>query len=192
MNLANGEVYSIQSLNFVSDLRQVYGFLGGTLVSSTNENDRHDITKILLKVALNIFCFKSICPCDPPRGLHTYVLVTHPRGLYIYVHMTHPRGLYIYVHVTNPRGLYIYMSMWPTHVVFIYMSMWPTHVVFIYICPCDPPKWSLYIFWGFAWYLFKMQRYMYVCISPYLCCLALNLSSFKLGPQIRCKLDLHQ
>ena len=111
MNLANGEVYSIQSLNFVSDLRQVYGFLGGTLVSSTNENDRHDITKILLKVALNIFCFKSICPCDPPRGLHTYVLVTHPRGLYIYVHMTHPRGLYIYVHVTNPRGLYIYMSM---------------------------------------------------------------------------------
>ena len=109
MNLANGEVYSIQSLNFVSDLRQVYGFLGGTLVSSTNENDRHDITKILLKVALNIFCFKSICPCDPPRGLHTYVLVTHPRGLYIYVH------------VTNPRGLYIYMSMWPTQVVFIYI-----------------------------------------------------------------------
>ena len=109
MNLANGEVYSIQSLNFVSDLRQVYGFLGGTLVSSTNENDRHDITKILLKVALNIFCFKSICPCDPPRGL------------YIYVHVTHPRGLYIYVHVTHPRGLYIYMSMWPTQVVFIYI-----------------------------------------------------------------------
>jgi hypothetical protein len=112
MNLANGEVYSIQSLNFVSDLRQVYGFLGGTLVSSTNENDRHDITKILLKVALNIFCFKSICPCDPPRGLHTYVLVTHPRGLYIYVHVTHPRGLYKYVHVTHTRDLYIYFGGW--------------------------------------------------------------------------------
>ena len=103
MNLANGEVYSIQSLNFVSDLRQVYGFLGGTLVSSTNENDRHDITKILLKVALNIFCFKSICPCDPPRGLHTYVLVTHPRGLYIYMSMwpTHvEHGLTSYIHIS--------------------------------------------------------------------------------------------
>jgi hypothetical protein len=36
-----------------SDLWQVSGFLG-TSVSSTNKNDRHDITKILLKVALNI------------------------------------------------------------------------------------------------------------------------------------------
>jgi hypothetical protein len=68
MNPANGEVYSIQYyvIKFVSDLRQVYGILGGTLVSSTNTNDRHDITNILLKVALNIFYFKSICPCDPP------------------------------------------------------------------------------------------------------------------------------
>jgi hypothetical protein len=35
---------------FVSDLRQVGGFLP---VSSTNKTDRHDITEILLKVALN-------------------------------------------------------------------------------------------------------------------------------------------
>jgi hypothetical protein len=35
--------------SFVSDLRQV----GGTPVSSTNKIKRHDITEILLKVALN-------------------------------------------------------------------------------------------------------------------------------------------
>jgi len=34
-------------IKFVSDLRQVGGF------SSTNKTDRHDITEILLKVALN-------------------------------------------------------------------------------------------------------------------------------------------
>ena len=40
-------------IKFVSDLRQVGGFLRGTPVSSTNKTDRHDITEILLKVALN-------------------------------------------------------------------------------------------------------------------------------------------
>jgi hypothetical protein len=40
-------------IKFVSDLRQVDGFLRGPPVSSTNETDRHDITEILLKVALN-------------------------------------------------------------------------------------------------------------------------------------------
>jgi hypothetical protein len=45
-------MYSIQHyvIKFVSDLQQVGGFLW---VSSTNETDRHDITGILLKVALN-------------------------------------------------------------------------------------------------------------------------------------------
>jgi hypothetical protein len=38
---------------FVSDLRQVGGFLRGFPVSSTNKTDRHDITEMLLKVALN-------------------------------------------------------------------------------------------------------------------------------------------
>jgi hypothetical protein len=37
-------------IKFVSDLRQVSGFLR---VSFTNKTDRHDITEILLKVALN-------------------------------------------------------------------------------------------------------------------------------------------
>ena len=50
-NPAHGEVYSIQHyvIKFVSDLRQVSGFLR---VSSTNKTDHHDIAEILLKVAL--------------------------------------------------------------------------------------------------------------------------------------------
>jgi hypothetical protein len=40
-------------IKFVSDLRQVSGFLWGTLVSSTNKTDDHNIAEILLKVALN-------------------------------------------------------------------------------------------------------------------------------------------
>ena len=52
-----GEVYWIQHyvIKFVSDLRHVTGrwFSQGTPVFSTNKTDRHDITEILLKVALN-------------------------------------------------------------------------------------------------------------------------------------------
>ena len=40
-------------IKFDSDLRQVDGFSPGTPVSYTNKTDRHDITEILLKVALN-------------------------------------------------------------------------------------------------------------------------------------------
>ena len=54
-NSGHGEVYSIQHyvIQFVSDLRQSRWFSLGTLVSSTNKTDLHDITEILLKVALN-------------------------------------------------------------------------------------------------------------------------------------------
>jgi hypothetical protein len=55
-NHANDEVYSIQHyvIKFVSDLGQVSGlFNPGTPHSSNNKTDRHDITEILLKVALN-------------------------------------------------------------------------------------------------------------------------------------------
>ena len=38
---------------FVSDLRRGWWFSPGTPVSSTNKTIRHDITEILLKVALN-------------------------------------------------------------------------------------------------------------------------------------------
>jgi hypothetical protein len=50
-----GEVYSIQHyvIEFVSDLREVSGFLRALRFSSTNKTDRHDITEILLKVALS-------------------------------------------------------------------------------------------------------------------------------------------
>jgi hypothetical protein len=39
--------------DLISDLRQVGGFLRVLPVSSTNKTDHHDITEILLKVALN-------------------------------------------------------------------------------------------------------------------------------------------
>jgi hypothetical protein len=55
----HGEVYSIQYyvIKFVSDLRQVGGFLR---VSSTNKTDCQDIAEILLKVALNIIALTLI------------------------------------------------------------------------------------------------------------------------------------
>ena len=53
-NSVHGEVYSIQHyvIKFVSDLKQVNGFLR-ELYSSTNKTDRHDTTAILLNVALS-------------------------------------------------------------------------------------------------------------------------------------------
>ena len=44
----HGQVYLIQHFvhKFISDLRQVGGFLPGTPVSSTNRSDRHDILGI--------------------------------------------------------------------------------------------------------------------------------------------------
>jgi DNA topoisomerase VI subunit A len=41
-------------IKFFSGFQQVGGFLLDTPVSSTNKTNRHDITEILLKVALNI------------------------------------------------------------------------------------------------------------------------------------------
>ena len=61
-NPADGKVYSIQHyvIKFVSDLRQVGGFLRVLLLSSTNKTDRHNITEILLKVALSTLTLYSI------------------------------------------------------------------------------------------------------------------------------------
>jgi hypothetical protein len=55
LNPVRGEVYSIQHnvIKFVYDLRQVAGSLRVISVSTTNKTDLHDITEILLKVALN-------------------------------------------------------------------------------------------------------------------------------------------
>ena len=51
----HGEVYSIQHylIKFVSNLATGWWFSPGTPISSTNKTDRHNITEILLKVALN-------------------------------------------------------------------------------------------------------------------------------------------
>jgi hypothetical protein len=59
----HGEVYSIQHyvIKFVSDLRHVVVFFG----YSTNKTDCHDITEILLKVALN-----TINQTKPSRKYH--------------------------------------------------------------------------------------------------------------------------
>jgi hypothetical protein len=69
----SGEVYSIKHyvIKFVSDLRQVGSFLLGTPVSSTNKTDCHDITEILLKVALNI-----ITPLTTARDTRKYFFFT--------------------------------------------------------------------------------------------------------------------
>ena len=60
MNPIHGEVYSIQHcvIKFVSDLQKVGDFSPGTPVSSTNKTDPHDITEILLKVALSTLTHK--------------------------------------------------------------------------------------------------------------------------------------
>ena len=63
---------------FVSDLRQISGFLRGypDLILSTNKPDRHDITELLLKVVLNttthlplagIFFFLLISDLHKPK-----------------------------------------------------------------------------------------------------------------------------
>jgi len=57
LNPTHGEVYSIQHyvIKYVSDFWQAgEWFSPGTPVSSTNKTNRHSITEILLKVALNI------------------------------------------------------------------------------------------------------------------------------------------
>jgi hypothetical protein len=50
-------------IKFVSELRQVGGFSLDTPISSTNKNDRHDITEILLKVALVAPSFPLVNIC---------------------------------------------------------------------------------------------------------------------------------
>jgi len=55
LNPAHGAVYSIPHyvIKFVSDFQTGLWFSPGTPVSSNNKTDRHDITEILLKVALS-------------------------------------------------------------------------------------------------------------------------------------------
>ena len=54
-NHAHGEVYFIQhfEIKFISDLRQFGDFLRVLRFPQPMKTDRYDITKVLLKVALN-------------------------------------------------------------------------------------------------------------------------------------------
>ena len=78
-NSAHGEVYSIQHyvIKFVSDLRQVGGFLRPP-ISSTNKTDLHDITEILLKVASN-----TITPTSFTIGFHLRIWLMNILHIYI-------------------------------------------------------------------------------------------------------------
>ena len=49
---AQGQQHYVRK--FVSDMRQVGGFLRVLPISSTNKTYLHDITEILLKMALNV------------------------------------------------------------------------------------------------------------------------------------------
>ena len=71
-NPDESEVYSIQHyvIKFVSDLRQVCGFLRVLLFPPPIKFDCHDLTELLLKVALNTLTFihvkllHVICSCE--------------------------------------------------------------------------------------------------------------------------------
>jgi hypothetical protein len=63
--------------NFVSDLRQVGGFLRVTPVSSTNKTDHQDITEILLKVALNTINLNLKLIYHVSYQITYYILLIH-------------------------------------------------------------------------------------------------------------------
>jgi hypothetical protein len=65
-------------IKFVSDLRQVRGFLRVLRVSSTNKTDCHDITEILLKVALHTI---SLPPPHTHKAGTKNVLPPKPSGV---------------------------------------------------------------------------------------------------------------
>ena len=69
-------------IKFVSDLRQVSGFSPGLPVSSTNKTYLHDITAILLKVALNTIkqpkTYKQITILSTNSGFFSVRLIYLP------------------------------------------------------------------------------------------------------------------
>jgi hypothetical protein len=68
----SGKMYSIQHyvIKFVRDLQTGWWFSLGPLVSSTNKTDRHDITEILLTVALNTITL-PLTSESQKKGYHT-------------------------------------------------------------------------------------------------------------------------
>ena len=69
-------------------LRQVGGFLLGTMVSYTKKTDSHKITEILLKVALNTITLTTSFSVTTHyglfiSGLHNDLVVSHKWNLYL-------------------------------------------------------------------------------------------------------------
>ena len=65
----------------VTDLQQVDEFLRGYSGSSTNKTDRHYITEIFLKMALNTINQTKL------NKSHGFILESHETVVYIYIHM---------------------------------------------------------------------------------------------------------
>ena len=82
----SGWVYSIQHyvIKFVSELRQVDGFLRVSRDSSINKTDRHNITEMLLQVALNTTTLSQTLTMGrsfvPFFLLYIYECVLHSEG----------------------------------------------------------------------------------------------------------------
>jgi len=58
-------IHYVVKLHFVRDLRQQFGgFLRVLLISSTNKTDHHDITEIILKMALNTIALTLCYTCN--------------------------------------------------------------------------------------------------------------------------------
>ena len=100
-NPVHGEEYVFLQyyvIKFASDLRQVSGFLRVLPVSSTNKPDRHDITEILLKMALTtkLIIYFNIPQSQILRSYgasHVNVYIVHApqeRGLIIIVFLLYP------------------------------------------------------------------------------------------------------
>ena len=85
-------MYSIQHyvIKFVRDLWQAGRWFSlGTPISSINETDRHDITEILLKVALNtitLTAYQNIYAVVPFKGFEKNTLKTTVNVLWDSMH----------------------------------------------------------------------------------------------------------
>ena len=93
-------MYLIQHyvIKFVSGLRSVRGFFPGTPVSSTNKTDCHDITEILLKVALDTITLAN----------HKKLQIVHITGM---LHQYHnpPNGI---ASMSHTHGTKICQNVW--------------------------------------------------------------------------------
>ena len=98
-------------LRFYFSSNQLLGFSPDTLVTSTNQTDRHNITEILLKVALNTITLTLTS--NRLRSLSTltqYIKIEsiHEEGFSRYASCGN--NLYIYVFITITRSISLLMD----------------------------------------------------------------------------------